>query len=153
MKQLVAFYSRTGITKKVAEAISKILKCDSEEIFDTQNRAGGVGYFKSGRDSTMKKLTELKKIKNNPASYDTVIIGTPIWAWNVSTPIRTYLSQNKFNKVAFFCTMGGSGGKKAFREMERLCKQKPVAVLELKTAEVADNKHLQKVREFAKNIL
>jgi len=153
MKCLVAFYSRTGITKKVAEAISKILKCDSEEIFDTQNRAGGVGYFKSGRDSTMKKLTELKKIKNNPASYDTVIIGTPIWAWNVSTPIRTYLSQNKFKKVAFFCTMGGSGGKKAFKEMEKLCKEKPIAVLELKTAEVADNKHLQKVREFAKKII
>ena len=153
MRCLVAFYSRTGTTKKVAEEISKILKCDSEEILDTKDRSGGIGYFKSGKDSTMKKLTELRKIRKNPASYDTVIIGTPIWAWNVSTPIRTYISQNKFKNVAFFCTMGGSGGKKAFREMERLCKQKPVAVLELKTAEVADNKHLQKVREFAKNIL
>ncbi len=153
MRCLVAFYSRTGTTKKVAEEISKILKCDSEEILDTKDRSGGIGYFKSGKDSTMKKLTELRKIRKNPASYDTVIIGTPIWAWNVSTPIRTYISQNKFKNVAFFCTMGGSGSKIAFREMAKLCGKKPIAALELKTSEVADNKHLQKVREFSKNIV
>jgi len=37
MKILVTFYSRSGKTKKVAEAISDILKCDKEEIFDLKN--------------------------------------------------------------------------------------------------------------------
>ena len=54
MKTLVVFYSRTGTTKKVGENIAKILKCDSEEIFDTKDRMGVVGYMQAGKDAMFK---------------------------------------------------------------------------------------------------
>ena len=63
MKPLVVFYSRTGTTKKVAETISSILKCDVEEVFDTKNRAGVLGWLRSGRDAGSKKLTAIDKAK------------------------------------------------------------------------------------------
>lgn len=150
MKTLVVFYSRTGTTKKVAQTITDILRCDIEEIFDTNNRDGALGYFLAGRDATLRRLTTFKPVQKNPAEYDLVILGTPIWAFTMSTPIRTYISENKekFKEVAFFCTEGGSGGRSAFRDMEDLCKKKPLSLLELKTAEVIKEKYSDKVEKF-----
>ena len=154
MKILVTFYSRSGKTKKVAEAISKILKCDKEEIFDTKNRKGIPGFLSSGSDANLRRLTAIKEIKNNPSLYDLVIIGTPIWSSNISTPIRTYLSLHKddFKKVAFFCTRLGSDTEKAFSDMKHLSQKTPLALLELTSREVARDQYMEKVKEFIKNL-
>ncbi|MDY6965570.1 MAG: hypothetical protein SVM80_06305 [Halobacteriota archaeon] len=40
MKSHLVYYSRTGTTKKVADAISDIINCDIEEIVDTKDRSG-----------------------------------------------------------------------------------------------------------------
>jgi flavodoxin len=154
MKILVAFYSRSGKTKKVAEAISEILKCDKEEIFDIKSREGIRGFLSAGSDANLRRLTAIKEIKNNPSLYDLVIIGTPIWSSNISTPIRTYLSLYKedFKKVAFFCTRLGSDSKKIFGDMKNLSQKTPLALLELNTREVARDQYTQKVKEFIENL-
>ena len=152
MKTLVVYYSRTGTTKKVAQDISKILKCDKEEIQDIKSRKGVIGYLISGREAMTKKLAEIKETKKDPSKYDLVIIGTPVWAYNMSSPVRTYITKNKFKKIAFFCTMGGSGDKPTFKKMEELCNKKPKATLTLKTKEVMDNKHIEKLKEFLKSL-
>ncbi len=151
MKILVAYYSRTGTTKKVAEAISKQLKCDIEEVIDTKDRRGVIGYLSGGRDATLRKLTKIKPIKKNPANYDLVVVGTPIWSWNTIPAIRAYLTENKFKKAAFFCTMGGSGDKRAFEEMEKLS-IKPTATLTLTTKEVMNEQYKEKLKDFIKQI-
>ena len=154
MKILVVFYSRSGRTKKVAEAISDILKCDKEEIFDTKNRKGIPGFLSAGTDANLRRVTAIKEIKNNPSLYDLVIIGTPIWSSNISTPIRTYLSLYKedFKKVAFFCTRLGSDSKEVFDDMKNLSQKSPLALLELTSREVARDQYMQKVKEFIKNL-
>lgn len=78
MKTLVAYYSRTGTTRRVGEAISELLKCDIENIVDKKSRAGVLGYLAAGRDATMKRLTEIESPKFDPATYDLVVVGTPI---------------------------------------------------------------------------
>jgi len=154
MKILVVFYSRSGKTKKVAEAISDILKCDKEEIFDTKNRKGIPGFLSAGTDANLRRLTAIKETKNNPSLYDLVVIGTPIWSSNISTPIRTYLTLYKedFKNVAFFCTRLGSDVDKVFTDMEGICQKTPIASLELISREVARNQYMQKVKEFIKNL-
>ena len=155
MKTLVVFYSRTGTTKKVAEAIAQKTGADLEEIKDTANRSGAMGYVRSGRDAMRKKLTKLEPLLKNPADYDLVVIGTPIWGWNVSAPVRTYLTEQKEKflpeadkKVAFFCTMGGSGDKNAFSEMEKIIGKEPVATLALTTKEVVKNDYSQAIEDL-----
>jgi len=154
MKTLVVFYSRTGFTKKAALQIAKSLKADSEEIFDINERRGMFGYLKSGKESISKIIPEIKETKKDASNYDLVIIGTPIWAWNVSSPIRAYIEKNKykFKKIAFFCTQGGSGSKNAFAEMKSLCKKDPVAVLTLKTSDVQNDDFATDVRFFCERI-
>lgn len=153
-KALVVYYSRTGTTRKVAQAISKEMQCDIEEIIDTKDRTGAIGYMLAGRDATKKKLTVISPIMKDPGLYDIVIIGTPIWAFTMSTPVRTYIEENKdkFKDVAFFCTQGGSGSERAFKHMEELCKKSPVGCLELKTLEVVKEMYSEKVNDFVESI-
>ena len=154
MKILVAFYSRSGKTKKIAEAISDILKCDKEEIFDIKNREGIVGFLSAGTDANLRRLTAIKEIRNNPSLYDLVIIGTPVWSSNISTPVRTYLSlfKEEFKKAAFFCTRLGSDAEKVFTDMKNLSQKTPLALLELTSREVSRDQYMQKVKEFIKNL-
>lgn len=139
----------------VATAIKEMLKCDWEEIIDLKNRQGWLGYLLAGRDATLKRLTRIAKPEKDPAQYDLVVIGTPVWSFNVSSPIRTYLVQykNSFKNVAFFCTQGGSGSERTFREMSRLCQKEPIATLELKTKKVFEGNYLQKVQFFAARLM
>ena len=127
------------MTKKAAEILARKYEADLEEIKDLTNRKGVAGYLRAGRDAIRKKLTEIEETKYNPANYDLVLVGTPIWGWNMSVPIRTYLVENrgKFKKVAFFCTMSGSGDKQAFEEMEKITKKKPIKTWTFLTAAVA----------------
>lgn len=154
MKTLIAYYSRTGTTKKVAENLAARLDADLEEIRDTADRSGIKGYLRSGRDAMKKNLTKLEPAGRNASEYDLVIVGTPIWAWNVSAPTRTYLEENKskLKQAAFFCTMGGSGDQQAFAEMERISGQKPAGTLALKTVEVTKDMAEEKITDFVKMI-
>jgi flavodoxin len=154
MRALVVYYSRTGTTREVAERISTLLGGEIEEIHDTVKRSGMIGWLKAGRDAGSRKLTTLETVKTNPATYDIVLIGTPIWNHTLSTPVRTYISQYKgsFKKVAFFCTAGGTKDS-PFDEMELLCGKKPVATLKLLMKQEVENGHYnEKAEEFVKKI-
>ena len=151
MKTLIAYYSRTRTTKKVAEMLAQKLGAEIEEIKDTVDRSGIKGYFISGRDAMKRRLTKIEPLKLNPEEYDLVIVGTPVWAGNMSPAVRTYFAENKekIKKVAFFCTMGGSGDEKTFVEMEMAVWQKTKGVLAVLAKEVASGKFEKKVQEFA----
>jgi len=150
MNALVVYYSRTGTTRKVAEKLASLLKCVSEEIHDITNRKGRLGWLRAGKDATSKKLTKLETVNADPAAYDIVIIGTPMWNRTLSTPIRAYLTQYKdrFKKVAFFCTHQYTDDD-PFEEMESICGKTPVATLRLhRKREVEADQYLKKAEEF-----
>lgn len=151
MRSLVVFYSRTGTTKKIAEAISGALKCDMEEIFDTKNRAGLLGFLRSGMEATFNMTTTLKGIKNDPAPYDIVVVGTPIWSHKISSPIRTYLYQNKGNlkNVALFCTYGSAVADTLADIVEAACGKRPLDCLKVTMDEVMEGAYREKARAFA----
>lgn len=154
MKTLIVFYSRDGHTKKVAETLAQEMKADLEEIIDFKNRRGIIGWLCAGRDAMKKNLTKIKTGGQDPSNYDLVVIGTPIWGWTVVPAARTFLLQNKdkIKKVAFFCTLGGSGDKNAFTEMENICGKKPLAMLAVKQEEVDRSKFTSQVIEFSKKL-
>ena len=132
---LVVFYSRTGTTKKVGEEIAKQLGCGTEQILDVKERKGPLGYMRSGKEAMKKIAGDIREPKEDPSKYDLVIIGTPIWSWNVSSPVRAYLEKVKdgLTGVAFFATQGGSGAENAFKSMEEITDCVPKATLALTT--------------------
>jgi len=153
VKILVVYYSRTNNTKLVAEVIAQSLEADIEEIKDEKNRMGVFGFLRCGYESIFKKLTDIKVSRKNPEKYDLIIVGSPVWAGRLSSPVRTYLHLYgcKFKNVSFFVTYGLGGGK-VFRQMEELCKL-PIATLEVKNGEIESGEYVKKVEEFIVNII
>ena len=154
MQALVVYYSRGGNTRKVAEELSKELQCDVEEILDTTNRSGPMGWLSSGRQASSKALTKLQPIKNDPSKYDLVIIGTPVWASHVSTPVRTYVTDNKdkLKKVAFLVTESRGGDEGAVKDMEELSGKTSSGTLVVKAPEIKNGEYQAKVKKFADSI-
>jgi flavodoxin len=154
MQALVVYFSRTGHTKMIGDELAKALPGDVEEIVDTANRAGPVGWLMSAREGSGKKRAKILPVKKDPAYYDIVVIGTPIWASNMSSPVRTYLTENKakFKNVAFFCTEGSKGSETAFAEMEEIAGKKPKATLTITMADIKGGSVGDKLKKFAGEI-
>ena len=135
---LVAYYSRTGITRALAEALAERLGGDLEEIVDTKSRKGPLGFIVAGKDAVRKNLTEIEPVRKNPADYDLMVVGTPVWAGTMASAVRTYLTRHgrHMQKVAFFCTQGGSKPGHTFADMEALCGRPPLDTLSLRTKTV-----------------
>ncbi len=154
MKSLVVFYSRSGVTQIAGAAIAEALQSDVEELLDARKRTGLSGLLRSSNEARKKKLIELQPTKRDPGDYDLVVIGTPIWAGDISSPIRTYITQHRraFKHVAFFYTGGGTSEVNAFKEMELLCEKAPRAVLALAQQEVKDETYHEKVKQFIEQL-
>jgi flavodoxin len=153
MKTLVAYYSRSGKTEKIAEAIQTSIGGEIERILDQKDRSGILGWLSAGRDAGSKNLTAIKKVEKNPADYDVVIIGSPTWGGTVSTPIRTYINQyiNSFRKVACFST-GDGEDTDALDEMDRLLGNNVIAKMHLVRKEVDTNHYHENIERFVSKI-
>jgi len=73
------------------------------------NSESSMKYFWGGYQATMKKKPKLNPITMNPLDYDLIIIGTPVWAWTFSPPIRSFISMFDLSgkKVALWMCNGG----------------------------------------------
>jgi flavodoxin len=147
---LVVYYSRTGMTRKMAEAVAQQYGCDIEAIHEPASRDGALNYFRSGYEAITRKTPEIERTVRNPADYALTILGTPVWAGNISSPMRSYILRNKdrFNQVAAFCTMGGSGGDKVLEEIGVLCGKNLVAKLRMTDREIDSDQVPQRVATF-----
>ncbi|MEE0934859.1 MAG: flavodoxin [Methanobrevibacter sp.] len=149
MKSLVVYYSRSNITKKLAENIANKINADIEEIIPKVNYQGKIGYARGGKDAITEKIVELEALKYDPQDYDLVYIGAPVWASKAANPIISYLKQNegKFSEVKFFMTAGSSGFESSFKQMEKYSK-KPLKTLALTTKEVKKDLSEDKINSF-----
>ena len=109
MKSLIVYYTRTGNSRYVAETIASQLGADIEEVIDLKKRSGILGWLSGGKDAKQGKETEIAPTQKNPADYDLIVIGTPIWAGKPTPAINTYLKKNDLSgkKVTVFFSKGG----------------------------------------------
>jgi menaquinone-dependent protoporphyrinogen IX oxidase len=148
---LVIFYSRSGTTRRIATALSATLGCSIEEIVEGRSRNGFFGYCRSIIEARRKQLPDIPPAKNDPSSFDLVVIGTPVWAWSVSSPVRAYLTANKdrLPAVAFFCTLGDKGSETAFAQMQGIVGKPPRATCAITAGELASGGEGPKLANFA----
>lgn len=136
-KVLVVFHSRSGYTRRIAQALARRLDADIEEVKIVQPMGGLVGYALCAIEALTGLTPALRPLQKNPANYELVVIGTPVWFWSLSSPVRSWIEQNVVShRVAFFCTMGGSGAQRVFATMKRLTGKVPVETLALTDAQV-----------------
>lgn len=129
-RKLVAYFSASGVTAKVAEKLSEAIGADLYAIEPE------VPYTKADLDWMDKKSRSTIEM-NNPASrpaitgkrdnmndYDTVFVGFPIWWYVAPTIINTFLeSYDLTDKTIIpFATSGGSDMGKTNEKLLPSCK-------------------------------
>ena len=129
-KILVVYYSRSGNTKKVAEDIARTLNADMEQLIDKKDRSGALGYMVAGKDAALQNLAKIEPVTKDPALYDLVVLGTPVWSWNMAPALRTYIIDHKaaLKQIAIFTTAGNTKPDKIAAKMEALADKKASAL-------------------------
>lgn len=115
-KKLVAYFSASGVTAKVADMLADAVGADIYEI------RPDVPYTKADlnwMDKKSRSTIEMNDKSIRPAladkdaqidQYDTIFLGFPIWWYVAPTIINTFLESYDFSnkKIILFATSGGS---------------------------------------------
>ncbi|MDD7719018.1 MAG: flavodoxin [Eubacteriaceae bacterium] len=125
-KILVAYFSASGVTKKIAEMLAKEANADLYEIkpeipytkedlnwMDKKSRSSIEMGDKSFRPAIVKDELDLSR-------YDQILLGFPIWWYVAPTIVNTFLESYDFTgkNITLFATSGGSGFGKTAEELQ-----------------------------------
>ena len=152
MKTLIVYYSRTKVTKKIAEMIQKELNCDGEEITDGDKYKGKIGYMKGGMNASMGRTSDINPVTKNPSDYDLVIIGTPVWASNMAPPVHTYLLKynSQIKNMASFCTCISGGYEKTLEKLAEVSGKNQLSTMFLTSKDIENP--TEKIKTFINQI-
>ena len=125
-KVLVAYFSCSGVTKKLAQTLAGVVKDDLYEITPAQHyTAADLNW----QDKNSRSSVEMIDKSSRPAisgsvkdfaQYDTVFVGFPIWWYVAPTIVNTFLEKYDLSgkKIVLFATSGGSGFGNTVSELQ-----------------------------------
>jgi len=126
MKTLIVYYSLEGNTDCAARAIAAaldgdLLRIEPEKAYPT---GGFRKFFWGGKSAVMAERPRLKPYEFRPEPYGRIVFGFPVWAGNVTPPLRTFIRENletlKGKRLAAFACQSGAGAEKALGRL-RAC--------------------------------
>ena len=115
-KTLVAFFSATGTTKKLAEKVAKAANADLVEIKpETPYTDDDLNWQNSNSRSSIEMNNKASRPPvstkvDNIGQYDTIFLGFPIWWYVCPTIINTFVEGYDLSgkKIVIFATSGSS---------------------------------------------
>ena len=125
-KKLVAYFSASGTTKKVAEMIAESAGAD---LFEIEPKVAYTKADLNWMDKKSRSTLEMNDKKIRPEmvktplevnAYDEFSLGFPIWWYVAPTIVNTFLETYDFSgkKIVLFATSGGSGFGNTVRELQ-----------------------------------
>lgn len=116
-KKLVAYFSPTGTTRKIADLIAEIKGADIYEIKPAEHyNSMDLDWDKPNSRSSLEMADknsrpEMEDKNANIESYDRIYLGFPIWWYVAPRIIQTFLEAYDFTgkTIVTFATSGGSG--------------------------------------------
>ncbi len=122
-KILVAYYSHSGNTKKVAELIHSQLGGDVFEIVPTKAYPNDYNSLvQVGKQEKEQNIYPEINENGDLTAYDTIFVGTPVWWYTMAGPLKTFLKENDFagKTIVPFCTHGGGGASNTYSDIKKL---------------------------------
>ena len=127
-KTLVAYFSATGTTKRVAQTLASAIGADTFEIVPQQPYSSAELDW---MDKKSRSSIEMNDESCRPAiagtvedmgAYDAVFVGFPVWWYVEPRIIDTFLEAYDFSgkTIVPFATSGGSGLGQAPQRMQKL---------------------------------
>ncbi len=124
-KILIAYYSHSGNTSKIAEIIHRKVGGDILRIEPTNPYPRNYNRVVEQAKKEIKSgyAPEIQLQIGDMDSYDKIFIGSPNW-WNtMAPPVKSFLLKNDLSgKIVIpFCTHGGGGNGSMFSDMAKEC--------------------------------
>ena len=124
MKTIVVYYSLEGNTAWTAEKIAAALGADTLRLQPKKAypNSGFQKFFWGGKSAVMAEKPALEPYAFRAEDYDCVILGFPVWAGNVTPPIRSFVKKHDLRgkRFAAFACQSGAGAEKAFGKLREL---------------------------------
>ena len=125
-KKLVAYFSASGVTAKVADMLADAVGADIHEVQPKvpYTKADLNWMDKNSRSSVEMNnkafRPEIAKSNIQIDGYDVIFLGFPIWWYVAPTIINTFLESHDFSgkKIVLFATSGGSKFGKTVEELK-----------------------------------
>lgn len=124
-KNLIAYFSASGVTKSVAEKINTIIDSD---IFEITPKELYTSADLNWNDKNSRSSIEMNDKKSRPETketidvteYDNIIIGFPVWWYTAPTIINTFMEENniKNKNIYVFVTSGGTSSAGSFNNLK-----------------------------------
>ena len=145
-KILIAFFSASGVTKRVAENLAKVSGGDLFEIQPTQKYTNeDLDWMdKHSRSSVeMADRNSRPEIKNKTdvSKYDYIFVGFPVWWYREPSIIDTFMESYDFagKTIIPFATSGSSGIGEAPKNIQNLAPNAKVLAGKRLSANVSEN--------------
>lgn len=123
MKAAVIYYSKSGTTRKIADAVAAKFHADVFPVEPVKPYGGFVSsVIRAMKEIQARKPAELKTQPGDFTAYDVIFVGFPVWAGTVPTFEQVYLRDSKFGEqvVIPFATANGTGRDTALATINRL---------------------------------
>ena len=128
-RKLVAYFSASGVTAKVAETLSEAIGADLYEIEpEVPYTKADLDWMNKQSRSTIEmndpsSRPAIKGMRDNMDDYDTVFVGFPVWWYVAPTIINTFLESYDLTgkTIVPFATSGGSGIGKTNEKLQPSC--------------------------------
>ena len=110
LKSAVLYYSRTQKTAITAKALADKISGDLFEIKDLKSRKSIIGWIRALMDARGNKTTIIDPSTIDTSNYDTICIGTPVWAGKPTPALNTMLKNFEITgkDIIIFVTLGGA---------------------------------------------
>jgi len=122
MKTLVVYYSLSGNTKWIAEQIANAVHADLCPIKTKRSypKMRWMQMVVCGAGTVFKTKPRICMPTLDLAQYDTIFLGTPVWAGTYAAPINTFLHQYPLNNknIAVFASCAGEEADKCFLNLK-----------------------------------
>ncbi|MBO5525882.1 MAG: hypothetical protein J5993_03950 [Clostridia bacterium] len=122
-KRLVVFFSRMGYVKKQAYIEAERTGAEVYEVISTEKTDGTGGFWWCGRYAMHRWTMPIELVSIDLTKYDHVTICSPIWAFSLSAPIRSFCKEASGKiKEADYVLLHFTKGKyeNVCREMDEL---------------------------------
>lgn len=129
-RTLVVYFSQGEATRWIAEDIMWIFGADIEAIDEKRDRKTNFFNFMfSGFQSTFKIPSKIEESLYAPSGYDRVFVLSPVWSWNLSPPVHSWLEAHKggLPKAAFITVSGDTKPDKVVAAMAKVSGTEPAA--------------------------
>lgn len=147
---LLTYYSMTGHTRSLVHELRSALQADVEEVREPRPREGLGGMLRTFVDAVARREPLIDRPRHDAASYDMLVMGGPVWAARMASPLRSYAHRyaGAARRVAFFCTEGGRGAGQAFDDLGKLCGKTPEATLAVDARHLPPGMHSDAMHRF-----